>query len=36
MHPCVAIVQKNGQPEVQDLHSRELVILKGKKLTAAV
>lgn len=32
MHPCVAVVQKNEQPEDEALYSQELVILEGKEL----
>lgn len=32
MHPCVAVVQKNEQPEDEMTYSQELVILEGKEL----
>ncbi|WP_018771490.1 hypothetical protein [Arthrobacter sp. 162MFSha1.1] len=32
MHPCVAVVQKNEQPEDEETYSQELVILEGKEL----
>ncbi|MEW1812996.1 hypothetical protein AB0284_20125 [Pseudarthrobacter phenanthrenivorans] len=32
MHPCVAVVQKNEQPEDEMTYAQELVILEGKEL----